>query len=256
MRTTASVAVVLTVLAAPAACGKALPADAPPADAGTAVDAATDASGSAADAGADVAPPPPLPECPLVECPSSLPGEDCTDEDCASPIDMPISGSVSVDGAERCVASAGAFVTDTRPRTSSRRVGGLAFHVGTASPGGPKPITLARLGVDGDAAGERFEAVLEGGKLRLCERSGGASTCSPGVPLTNDATVHLHGLVSSETPPRASFALTVACGAPEVLPVTRPFAMGMVRGAVGCIDDGGQGCSITFDDVVIFTAAE
>lgn len=254
----ARISTLLAPLLVAAACGETISPDhgAPPegeSDAGADAAAAADASPDAAPA---VAPPPPLPRCPLVRCTGDIPDDLCTDDDCAEPIETDfIQGSVVSTVDERCVADKG-FVAEIEDRASARPLVGVAFHLHAVS-AGDTPMPIARISIDGDDAGERFEVVVTRDRVALCESGRDVPTvCTPSVALAEDVAIQLHGVASSEDPPRASFALSLGCGEPLVLAVTRPFAPGNLRGSVGCLASTPGECRVTFDDFVIFNGPE
>lgn len=147
-----------------------------------------------------------------------------------------------------------AFATQKRPRVTPRRFAALSFVLESANVG---DRGIASIAIDGAPAGERFAAVIRCGQLFLCEQNAAGERCSAGTPLVVGQTVHLYGVVASDTSTPASFALAIGtCGTPQTLPVTSPFGAGEVRGSVGCIAAGPGACALEWDDVVLFTAVE
>lgn len=236
----------LAIAALVVACGKTLPVDAEPAPA---LDASVVGDGGPVT-------PPPLPMCPVTQCPSDLRGGDCTEDACSGAFTMTTGAATVEITPGGCVATGTGVLVDTAARSTPRRVAVLAFRLAAVAATSSDRLTIARLVIDTDRDGEKFFVLREDGKLRLCEKNAALSTCTSGVTPAPDVTVHLHGVVSSEDPPRASFALTVGCDPPQVLPVTHPFAPGAVRAVVGCADSNATSCQVTFDDVVLYTADE
>jgi hypothetical protein len=230
-------------------------------DAGATNDDATvtgEGGSSSAEASASVSAPI-VRACPTGECPqeNTTLGEKCTDDACSDDLDWNPTGLVTTsDGS--CVASGAAgtdaFIDNDANRSGPTMSVALSFDVRSWSIAGR---TIARVGIFRKEVDERFEAVVKNGQLVLCERGPAGEKCTTGVPFPAAGRAHLFGLLSSENPPRGSFALSLdGCDAPaQVLPVTAPFPDGLVDGAVGCLPGLGD-CSITFDNVDLFTRPE
>jgi hypothetical protein len=207
----------------------------------------------------DAAPPAKPPACPLADCPNEI--VTCKDEDCDDvQRDFVPVGTISVDlDAGTCTLSTDgppAFSYRTVPRPAPRTYTVLAVKVLDSTPGDRIVATLSIEGAPAD--GERIVLRRRAGAFELCERNATGTRCTPPLGAFLPQTLHVVGIVTSEDPPNATFALGTGsdeCSPLRVIDLTRPFGTGDVRGEVGCIGNG-AGCSLRFDDALLLTKAE
>ena len=204
-------------------------------------------------------PSPPLklpPSCPLVDCPGN---EDaCKDEACDDPAsqDFAKNGIIDIGNGKCTVASSPAGsssgLTRTLPRTLLRTNVVLAV---TVSGIGPGDGIIMEIAISGQPTAERVFVTRRGNDLELCEHDGKNRLCSPPLTIALPATLHLWGLVTSETPPKAKFALGTGCNPDRTIEMTKAFPSGDITGSVGCLDHP-NGCSMELDDALILLRAE
>lgn len=238
------------------ACGDPLPPanDSPGKDGGT-------ESGPTKDAAVPVADLPPEPAtCPLTTCPADA-GNQCDQDDCAPELSMKVDGLVSEhdlgNGEYDCaIVDDGSTVSDPVARPDQRNgVLVLSFQLKSISASGIRPI--ARIAIDGLEGGERFEAVVDGNRIMLCEAHDTVKpvSCTEGVTFTPPTPIQLYGLVASDEP-RGAFVLRVGCDKGQSLPVTQAFATNDAVIRVGCIEERDDTCAMFVDDVVDYFQPE
>ena len=222
------------------------------------IDAGADASGTSDVAVDSSVQSPPLkapPTCPLIDCPSNE--DNCKDEACDDQAsqDFAKNGVVEIANNKCNVASSPAGssgLTRTLPRTLVRTNVVLAVTVGGIGPGDG---TIMEIAIAGQPTAERVLVTRRGNDLELCEHDGKNRLCSPPLTVALPATLHLWGIVTSETPPKAKFALGTSCNPDRTIEMTRAFPSGDITGSVGCLDHP-NGCSMELDDALILLRAE
>lgn len=210
------------------------------------------------DGAANVPPPREMPgACPVLQCDALSADDDCHDEDCDDDISRPRTGSFKTANSECIAEGDDATVSQTmNPSTDlAPRTMGVAFQVRSFRTD-PQPRPIARIAINGSEAGDRYEAVLENGRVSLCEKAPNEPTrCTTSIALTNDAVVHVYGLMAVGTP-RGSFALRVGCDRPKVIARTRRLPEAAVIFRVGCLDTLGTSCTLRLDSLTFASYPE
>lgn len=196
------------------------------------------------------------PACPLAECP----GDPCKDEDCDDDLrDFQPTGAFERDtAAGTCKLTTNGpsnamFYSEVRPAPRTYAVLGLQLLELTAD------RTIAKLSsVGAPPDGERIIVRRRNGAFEICEQNASGTRCSEPLGVVLPQTLQVFGIVTSEDPPRATFALGTNandCAALKVIDVTDPFPQGNLRAEVGCLDDGGP-CTLRFDNAILFVRPE
>jgi hypothetical protein len=198
----------------------------------------------------------PPPDCPLIDCPSAE--EECKDEACeeqGSQDFVKVGDVKAANGVCTVTAPAPAvtYLERTLPRTRKRTNVTLSVTLTAAT---DAEGTLMMIAIAGAPTGERIVVERRAGALVLCERNAGAGSCAAPLMAPIPVTLHLWGVLTSDNPPKATFALgTDDCDAARVIDVTQPFEQGDITGRVGCVDMP-SGCSIQLTDALLLLRDE